>query len=190
MTIYQTAEYQQACLSKESASALTSSASISSSGENKRILGQTDPEVCVFALVHDHSSKHETARWTADSFFRKYVDEAKRRGFSAHSCAALFGWESAGTKQVSAETNVEKPTEIDDPQTQAKLAGATIWRTSKDGVFAFSEIGGKGNMIAVSKQVELKLILQRGKWGIFEYAAIDGGTGQGWIFMDSVKAYR
>jgi hypothetical protein len=174
--------------SKESASALTSSVSSASSWEIKRILGRTDPEICGFAL--GQGSKHETPRWEANSFFRKYVDEAKRRGFSAHSCAALFGWESAGTKQVSAETNVEKPTEIDDPQTQAKLAGATIWHTSRDGVFAFSEIGGKGNMIAVSKQVELKLILRREKWGIFEYAARGGGVGQGWISMDTVEPYK
>ena len=175
--------------SKESASALTSSVSTASSWESKKLLSRTDPEVCGFAL--GQGSKHETPRWEAGSFFRKYVDEAKRRGFSAHSCAALFGWESSRTKQVSAEaTNVEKPTEIDDPQTQAKLAGATIWHTSRDGVFAFSEIGGKGNMIAVPKQVELKLILQREKWGIFEYTAIDGGTGQGWISMDSVKPYK
>ena len=98
MTIYQTAEYQQACLSKESASALVSSVSTTSSGESKRILGRTDPEVCGFAL--GKGSKQETPRWEADSFFLKYVDEAKRRGFSAHSCAALFGWKSAQTKQV------------------------------------------------------------------------------------------
>ena len=64
------------------------------SWENKRILGRTDPEICGFALEQDHSSKYETPRWEDDSTFRKYVDEAKRRGFSAHSCAALFGWTS------------------------------------------------------------------------------------------------
>ena len=55
------------------------------------------------SLEQDHSSKHETPRWEDDSTFRKYVDEAKRRKFSAHSCAALFGWESAQTKQVRGE---------------------------------------------------------------------------------------
>ena len=65
--------------------------------ENKRILGRTDPAICGFALEQDHSSKYETPRWEDDSTFRKYVDEAKRRGFSAHSCAALFEWKSAQT---------------------------------------------------------------------------------------------
>jgi hypothetical protein len=175
--------------SKESASALTSSASTASSWESKRILGRTDPEVCGFAL--GQGSKHETPRWETDSFFRKYVDEAKRRGFSAHSCAALFGWESSRTKQVSAEaTNIEKPTEIDDPQTQAKLAGATTWHASKDRVFAFSEFGGKGDWIEIPRQVDLKLVLQKGDWGIFEYAASGGGVGQGWINMDIVEPYK
>ena len=65
--------------------------------ENQRILGRTDPEICGFALEQDHSSKYETPRWEDDPTFRKYVDEAKRRGFSAHSCAALFEWKSAQT---------------------------------------------------------------------------------------------
>ncbi len=70
------------------------------SWENKRILGRTNPEICGFALEQDHSSKYETPRWEDYSTFRKYVEKAKRRGFSAHSCAALFGWKSAQTKQV------------------------------------------------------------------------------------------
>jgi len=70
------------------------------SWENKRILGLSNPAICGFALEQDHSSKHETPRWEDDSTFREYVDEAKRRGFSAHSCAALFGWASAQTTQV------------------------------------------------------------------------------------------
>ena len=35
-----------------------------------------------------------------------------------------------------------------------------------------------------------ELILQRGKWGIFEYTATDGGTGKGWILNDSVEPYN
>ncbi len=70
------------------------------SWENQRILGRTDPEICGFALDQDHSSKYETPRWEDDPTFRKYVDEAKRRGYSADSCAALFGWKSAQAKQI------------------------------------------------------------------------------------------
>ena len=82
MTIYQTAEYQQACLL------------------NKSLSSQTDNQICKTALEPDPSSKYETPRWEDYAYFREYVDEAKRRGYSAHSCAALFGWESAQTKQV------------------------------------------------------------------------------------------
>jgi hypothetical protein len=57
------------------------------SWENKRILGRTHPAICGFALEQDHSSKHETPRWEDDPTFREYVDEAKRRGFSAQLCA-------------------------------------------------------------------------------------------------------
>ena len=108
MNIYQTAEYQQACLSKESAPALTSSVSTANSSENKRLLGRTDPEVCGVALAQDRSSKYVTPRWEDHSTFRNYVDEAKRRRYSEHSCAALFGWKSARTDQVSAEAKSSK----------------------------------------------------------------------------------
>ena len=78
------------------------------SWENKRILGRTHPAICGFALEQDHSSKHETPRWEDDPTFREYVDEAKRRGFSAQSCAALFGWKSAQAKHVQGKVgNVE-----------------------------------------------------------------------------------
>jgi len=71
-----------------------------------------------------------------------------------------------------------------------KLEGATVWHVSGNSVLAFSELGGKGDMIEMPNQVELKLILQREKWGLFEYAARDGGTGKGWIFMKSVNSSR
>ena len=78
------------------------------SWENKRILGRTDPAICGFALAQDLSSKHETPRWEGDPTFREYVVEAKRRGFSADSCAALFGWKNAQTKLVRGKVgNVE-----------------------------------------------------------------------------------
>ncbi len=70
------------------------------SWENKRILGRADPEICGFALEQDRSSKSDTPRWEDDLTFRKYVDEAKRRGYSADSCAALFEWKSAQAKQI------------------------------------------------------------------------------------------
>jgi hypothetical protein len=68
--------------------------------ENERILGRSDPAICGFALEQDQSSKYETPHWEDDPTYRKYVDEAKRRGFSAHSCAAMFGWQSAQSKHV------------------------------------------------------------------------------------------
>jgi hypothetical protein len=63
-------------------------------------LSRSDPAICGFALEQDQSSKYETPRWEDDLTFRKYVDEAKRRGFSAHSCAAMFRWHSAKSMHV------------------------------------------------------------------------------------------
>ena len=70
------------------------------SWENERILSRSDPTICGFALEQDRSSKYETPRWEDDPTFRKYVDEAERRGYSAHSCAAMFGWRSARSEHV------------------------------------------------------------------------------------------
>jgi hypothetical protein len=70
------------------------------SSENKRMLGRSNPAICGFALEQDQSSKYENPRWEDDPTFRKYVDEARRRGFSAHSCAARFGWPGAQSDQV------------------------------------------------------------------------------------------
>ena len=70
------------------------------SWENKKMLGLSNPAICGFALEQDQASKYETPRWEDDPAFRKYVDEAKRRGFSTHSCAAVFGWHSAESMDV------------------------------------------------------------------------------------------
>jgi len=78
--------------------------SVRQSAQTEVLSHQTDDEVCGFALEQDHSSRYIAPRWEDYIHFRKYVDEAKQRGFSALSCASLFGWESALTKQAPADT--------------------------------------------------------------------------------------
>ena len=129
----------------------------------------TDWYSCPDALIEVGSTCSDPQNWTGSDQLR-----------ADKSLWYFIGRDSVGNR-VKGQATIEQ---------LAELADATIWHTSENGVLAFSEIGGKGNRIAMPEEVELKLILQRGGWGIFEYTATDGGTGEGWILMDSVEPYK
>ena len=54
-------------------------------------------------------------------------------------------------------------------------------------VLGYSEYGGEGESRQIPPTLGLTMRQQVGEWGLFEYSALGGQRGQGWILMESVQ---
>jgi len=62
-----------------------------------------------------------------------------------------------------------------------------VWRTISSDVLGYSEYGAKGESRQIPSTLDLTMRQQVGEWGLFEYQALGGQRGQGWVLMESVE---
>ena len=76
---------------------------------------------------------------------------------------------------------VPRPPAANRPQT------AATWATVNDTVRAYAGDAGTGPSGLIPSSVKLKLLENKGAWGLFEYADINGGRSRAWLPRNTVR---
>ena len=76
---------------------------------------------------------------------------------------------------------VARPPAANRPQT------AATWSTVGNTVRAYAGEAGTGSSGLMPSSIKLKLIENKGSWGLFEYADINGGRSRAWLPQNTVR---
>jgi len=121
----------------------TTSASTSSSSSNtiKSVADKSEKGLCNYALT----SANKDVMWDTGSAYTKYVDEAKRRGYTPASCAKALGGTATVAKSTSSQSNTSdqsfKRKMCESSKTSSKVQASFMQSLSENELTKFLETG-------------------------------------------------
>jgi len=119
----------------------SASTSSSSSNTNRSIADKPEKGLCNLALT----SANKGVMWDTGAGYRKYVDEAKRRGYTPASCAKSLGRTATVAKSTSSQSNTSdqsfKRKMCESSKTSSKVQASFMQSLSENELTKFLEAG-------------------------------------------------
>jgi len=119
----------------------SASTSTSSSNTNTSLADKPEKALCNLALT----SANKGVMWDTGAGYRKYVDEAKRRGYTSASCAKALGRTATVAKSTSSQSNTSdqsfKRTMCESSKASSKVQASFMQSLSENELTKFLEAG-------------------------------------------------